>query len=103
MTDETSLEKVFGESSVLKILDVLMTHPSMDYSKKELAEAADVAESTVHRSWSKIEEINAVNESRKYGKTQLYKLNQESEIVKQLFKLDQRLREEINSEEAVEA
>jgi len=94
MAEKITLEKVFGESGTLKILDVLMKHPSMDYSKKELAEAAGVAESTVHRSWSKIEEIDAVNNSRKYGKTQLYKLNQESEIIRQLYKLDQHLREE---------
>lgn len=103
MSEETQLEKIFGESGVLKILDVLMTHPSMDYSKKELGDAAGVAESTVHRSWDKIKEMRAVTESRKYGKTQLYKLNQDSEIVKQLFRLDQQLREESDSEKPVEA
>jgi DNA-binding transcriptional ArsR family regulator len=103
MSEETQLEKIFGASGILKILDVLMNHPSMDYSKKELGEAAGVAESTVHRSWERIEEMNAVTESRKYGKTQLYKLNQSSEIVKQLFKLDQKLRENTDSEEPVKA
>ncbi len=103
MSEKTPLESIFGESGVLKILDALMTHPSMDYSKKELAEAAGIAESTVHRSWDKIKEMNAVKESRKYGKTQLYKLNQDSEIIKQLFKLDQQLRKETGSAEAVDA
>ena len=103
MTKETPLEKVFGESAVLKVLDVLMSHPSMDYSKKDLAEAAGVAESTVHRSWDRIERIGAVTESRKYGKTQLYKLNQDSDIVKQLYRLDQQLRERAESAEPVEA
>ena len=97
------LEQVFGESAGLKILDVLMNHPSMDYSKKELAEAAGIAESTVHRSWDKITRMNAVTESRKYGKTQLYKLNQDSNIVQQLFKLDQELRTEEKSPEPVKA
>lgn len=103
MTEENSLEKLFGESAALKILDVLMEHPSMDYSKKELAEAAGIAESTVHRSWDRILEIDAVEESRKYGKTQLYKLNQDSEIVKQLFKLDQKIREERDTSQPVKA
>jgi DNA-binding transcriptional ArsR family regulator len=100
---KTPLENIFGGSAALKILDVLMKHPSMDYSKKELAEAAEVAESTVHRSWDKIEDMEAVKESRKYGKTQLYKLNQESEIVKQLFKLDQELREDDEVRDPAEA
>ncbi len=99
----TPLEKVFGESAVLKVLDVLMEHPSMDYSKKDLAETAGIAESTVHRSWDKIEEIDAVEETRKYGKTQLYRLNQDSEIVKQLYKLDQQIRQDTETAEPVEA
>ncbi|MBC5792430.1 MAG: winged helix-turn-helix transcriptional regulator [Nanohaloarchaea archaeon] len=103
MTKKTALGKLFGESTVLKILDILMKHPSMDYSKKELAEASGIAESTVHRRWDKIEEINAVKESRKYGKTQLYKLNQDSEVIKQLYKLDQKLRNQKSSTDAVEA
>lgn len=103
MAEETTLEELFGESAALKILDVLMKHPSMDYSKKELAEAAGIAESTVHRSWDKIENMNAVEKSRKYGKTQLYKLNQDSEIIKQLFKLDQELRKDADTAEPVEA
>jgi DNA-binding transcriptional ArsR family regulator len=103
MTEETTLEEIFGESAALKILDALMKHPSMDYSKKELAEAAGIAESTVHRSWDKIENMNAVEKSRKYGKTQLYKLNQDSEIIKQLFKLDQELRKDADTAEPVEA
>ena len=103
MTEKTSLEKLFGESATLKILDVLMEHPSMDYSKKELAETAGIAESTVHRSWDTIQEINATEKSRKYGKTQLYKLNQDSEIVEQLYKLDQQLRKDTNTSEPVKA
>lgn len=103
MTEKIPLEQAFGESAVLKILDVLMNHPSMDYSKKDLAQAAGIAESTVHRSWDKINDINAVKESRKYGKTQLYKLNQESEIIKKLFKLDQQLRTQKDTTEKVTA
>ena len=103
MSEKIPLETVFGESGVLKILDVLMEHPSMDYSKKELAEAAGIAESTVHRSWDKIEEMNAVEKSRKYGKTQLYQLNQDSGIIKQLYKLDQQVRKESDLAKPVEA
>lgn len=47
--------------------------------------------------------MRAVKESRKYGKTQLYKLNQDSEIVEQLFKLDQKLRTENESAEPLKA
>ena len=103
MSEDVPLEQAFGESAVLKVLDVLMSHPSMDYSKKELAEAAGIVESTVHRSWDKIERMDAVKESRRYGKTQLYKLNQDSDIVKQLFKLDQELRDNDQSAETVKA
>lgn len=101
MSEQAPLEQVLGESAALKILDVLMSHPSMDYSKKELAEAAGIAESTVHRTWDKIEKLGAAKESRKYGKTQLYKLNQNSSMIQQLFKLDQELRASEKSAETV--
>jgi DNA-binding IclR family transcriptional regulator len=97
---KTVLEQAFGESAVLKILDVLMEHPSMDYSKKDLADAAEVSESTVHRCWSRIQELDATEKTRKYGGTQLYKLNQGSEIVKQLYRLDQELRDQKKKVEA---
>lgn len=102
-SDETPLESVFGSSALLKILDVLMEHPSMDYSKKDLADAAGIAESTVHRTWSKIEAIEAVEETRRYGSTKLYELNQDSEIIKQLYTMDQKIRSQIEHRNKIEA
>lgn len=92
MARECALEKVFGESSVVKILDVMMNHPTMDYSKLDLAEAAGVAESTVHRNWETIEELDAVEVSRAYGRAKLYRLNTDSEAVELLYRLDQAVR-----------
>ncbi|MFB6244865.1 MAG: hypothetical protein ABEJ03_00800 [Candidatus Nanohaloarchaea archaeon] len=89
-----SLEEIFGRSSILKVLDVLMSHPSMDYSKKEIAGAAGIAESSVHRNWKDIEKLDAVKETRKFGKTQLYRLNQESGIVKNLYRIEEELKED---------
>ncbi|MFB6158645.1 MAG: hypothetical protein ABEJ95_03190 [Candidatus Nanohalobium sp.] len=92
MSEESLLEKLFGESAVLKVLDVLMDYPTMDYSKRDLAEVTGISESAVHENWEILEEIGAVEESREHEGTQLYRLNQDSEVVEHLFKIDQRLR-----------
>lgn len=100
--ERTLLERYIGRSAFLKVLDVLMKHPSTDYSKKEIAEAAGMSESTLHRNWEQLEELGVVEQTRKYGKAQLYKLNQDSSVTQKLFELDQevRKREESSGPEA---
>lgn len=90
-TDDSILERYFGKSAVLKIIDTLLHHPSLDYSKKELAEAAGISESTLHRHWNQIQALEIVEKTRKYGKTQLYSLNTDASTVKELFRLEQEL------------
>ncbi|MDY6788666.1 MAG: hypothetical protein SVV03_01755 [Candidatus Nanohaloarchaea archaeon] len=97
------LEHYIGRSGFLKIMDVLMKHPSTDYSKKEIAEAAGISESTLHRNWEEVEVLELVEPTRKYGKAQLYRLNQSSEIVKKLFALDQEVRRKHQEREKVKA
>lgn len=103
MTQKAPMEELLGSSVVLKMLDVFLTHPSLDYSKKELAEAADVAEISVYRNWDKLEKFNLLEETKKYGKTQLYGLNTDSEVFKKLFKLDQVIRDKLNEEDMQES
>ena len=92
MEKKTVLGEAFGGSAVFKILDVLMDHPTLEYSKEDLAEVTGLSESTVHDNWENIENIDVVEESREYEGEQLYRFNQDSKIVEYLFKLDQELR-----------
>lgn len=70
-----------------KILDVLLDHPNVGYSKKELAEAAGISRSALYNAWNALENYGIVIEKKKYGGTTLYRLNPDSEIVNHLGKL----------------
>lgn len=104
--EENPLLSVFGTKAVLKIADVLLTHPSADYSKKELAEAAGISEASVHRNWEAIEKAGLVRKTRSFGNTDLYAMEQDSKVMRKLFELDQELRdrlEEVEEQEEIVA
>jgi DNA-binding transcriptional ArsR family regulator len=74
-------------STVESVLDVLLDHPNVGYSKKDLAEAAGISRSALYDNWSILEENKLVVEKKKYGGTTLYRLNPDSEIVNYLGRI----------------
>lgn len=98
---ETPLREVFGNSPKVKVLDTLIENPKLDYSKKELAEAAGISKSTLYKLWDELEGEGIVEETRKIGNATLYKLNEDSRIVRELVRFEKRLlRSDENSVEA---
>ncbi|MFB6099958.1 MAG: winged helix-turn-helix domain-containing protein [Candidatus Nanohalobium sp.] len=75
------------DERVEKVMDVLLDHPNVGYSKKELAEKAGMSRSTLYTIWDALEENDIVKEKKKYGGTTLYRLNPDSEIVNYLGRL----------------
>jgi DNA-binding transcriptional ArsR family regulator len=75
------------DDRVEKVMDVLLDHPNVGYSKKELAEKAGISRGTLYTIWESLEENDVVKEKKKYGGTTLYRLNPDSEIVNYLGKL----------------
>jgi DNA-binding transcriptional ArsR family regulator len=73
--------------TIRKIMDVLLDHPNVGYSKKELAEAAGISRSALYNSWDTLEENGIVKEKKKYGGTTLYRLNPDSELVNHLGRI----------------
>jgi len=73
--------------TIEKIMDVLLDHPNVGYSKKELAEAAGISRSALYNSWDTLEENEIVKEKKKYGGTTLYRLNPDSELVNYLGRI----------------
>lgn len=92
--EESVLVQVFGDDPFIKILDTMMDRPTHDYNKKELAEVNDISRQTLYNIWEKVEELNLVKETRKIGNTQLYRLNQDSPIVKYIVEFEKSLQEE---------
>ena len=88
---ETPIREIFGNSPKVKVLDTLIENPNLDYSKKELAEAAGISKSTLYKLWDELEEEGIVVETRKIGNATLFKLNEDSKIVRELVRFEKRL------------
>lgn len=76
------------DASVRKVLEFLVENRVFDYSKEEIAEGSDISRPTLYRIWPMLERNGLLQVTRKYGKTQLYKINEKNEIVKVLIKLE---------------
>lgn len=96
---KTPIRKVFGDSPKVKILNTLIENPKLDYSKKELAKAAGISKSTLYKLWDELDEEGIVQKTRKIGNAVLYKLNEDSTIVRELVRFEKRL---LNQETPVE-
>ncbi|OYT55124.1 MAG: hypothetical protein B6U72_00550 [Candidatus Altiarchaeales archaeon ex4484_2] len=89
MTHEKSLLLgVLGDTPQLRIVDFLLGHYRYDYSKKEIAEGAGIAVSTLYGVWKELEELEIVIQTRAYGNTRLFKINSQNSLVKSLAKMD---------------
>ncbi len=80
----TLLIEFFGDYPIIKVIDFLLENRGFDYSKSELAENSEIGIATLHQLWEKLEKFGIVKETRKYGNTRLYMLNEENEFVKML-------------------
>ncbi len=81
----------FGDYPIIRVLDFLVENDAFDYSKKDISRNAGVSWNTLEGFWQKLEEMKIVVHTRKVGKAEMYKLDTENPIVKQLIELDNRL------------
>ena len=88
MKTETVFLEVFGENPMMKVLDFLITYQLFDYPLTEIAKNSRVSYSTLQTFWDKLERNNLVIQTRRVGKSNLYKINVNNPAVKQLIKLD---------------
>lgn len=82
------LVEVFGEAPLVRIIDFLMDNYLYDYSKKQIAEGAGVSRPILFKHWKKLEKYSVVKPTRKFGKTILYKLNDNNSFVKELRRIE---------------
>src|SRR3989344_9585514 len=78
------MAEFFGNYPIIKVMDFLLENRGFDYSKVEIVENAGIGIATLHLLWEKLEKFGVVKETRKYGNTKLYMLNEENEFVKML-------------------
>ncbi len=88
---ESLLLRVLGKSPQLRIVDFLLDNRLFDFSKKEIIEELGMSKTTFYRVWKELENLGIVKVSRKFGKTKLYKINEEDELVKSLKEIERSL------------
>lgn len=78
-----SFRKIFG-SSTAKILDHLIENKESDFSMTEIARESGISYRTIQREFPKLIELDFVRMTRKIGRAELYKINLENEVLRQL-------------------
>lgn len=82
-----------GDNPKIKVLDFLMDNFAMDFSLPQIAKGSNVAYTTLMDLLPKLLKQEIIVETRKIGKSKLYRINLENPITKALFAIDLKLSE----------
>lgn len=91
MKEKSLLIQFLGGSPTARIIDFLIENKGMDYSKKDIIESSGVSRASLFKNWNRLERFGLVRVTRSFGKTKLYTLNTESDIVQKLLQLEANL------------
>ena len=80
--EKSILLEILGDYPLIRVLNFLLIFREFDYSLTDIAEESDVAWSTLHLLWPKLEELGMVTFTREVGNAKMYKLNTENKLVK---------------------
>ncbi len=83
--EESTFIRLVGNAPLSKVLDFLLTSREFDYSKKEIAENAGISYNTLNSIWSQLITNEIIVKTRRIGKQDLFKLNTENGLVKELM------------------
>jgi len=84
----------FGDTPKLRVLDFLIDNYMFDFPITEIARGSNVSFNSIKLFFKKFIEKGIIVKTRKVGKSDFYKLNTESNFVKNLIKLDWTLTKE---------
>ena len=88
MKGESVLIQYIGDNPKLRVIDFLIDNMPFDYSKKEIIEGSGISKTTFFKIWKDFIKYGIVTPTRRYGKTQLFTINRENILVKQLSSLE---------------
>ncbi len=72
-------------------MDFFLDNKGSDYSKKEIIEYANISKATFYKIWDEFMQFGILKPTRRYGRAQLYALNDESTILQRFKDLDREL------------
>ena len=82
-----------GDTPKIRVLDFLMDNFALDFSLPQIAKESRVAYTTLIDMVPKLLKQKIIIETRKIGKSKLFKLNLDNPIAKALFAIDLKLSE----------
>lgn len=85
-SDDSVFVEFFGAYPIVSVMGFLLEHQFFEYSIREIAGYTGIGISTIYTFWDKLEKVGFVKISRQVGKANMYVLNRDSQIVKDLAK-----------------
>jgi len=89
----SSFVLVMGNTPFVRVVDFLLENRPFDYSKTQIARNSEVGWSTLHGIWKVLGKNQIIKQTRIVGKSQMYRLNEESPVVRKLIELDAKITE----------
>ena len=86
--DKSVLIEYLGDTPILRIIDFLIENRLFDYSKKQIIDETGLAKATFYKYWDRLLDLGIVKVTRSFGKTKLYKINEQHPVVKEMKKLE---------------
>ena len=84
---DSVLIEYFGDNPVVRITDFLIENKLFDYSKKQIMEESGLSKATLFKYFGRLERVGIVKATRRFGKTTLYKINEENPVVRKIIAL----------------
>ncbi|MBC7091036.1 MAG: winged helix-turn-helix transcriptional regulator [Nitrososphaeria archaeon] len=97
---DSILIKAFGYSPKLRILDIFLTNPYLDFSKEELVRELGMSKQTLYKNFKDLVELGVIKVSRNIGRATMYRINREHPLVKRLDEIINEISLQIAEEEA---
>ncbi len=93
MTSENDslLIEFLGDTPLIRVLDFLIVFREYDYNKQDIAKNSNVSWNTLDKVWNKLIESSIIVSTRKVGKSQMFRINQNNIAVKKLIELHKSL------------
>ena len=99
--EESFFLQYLGDNPKIRVLDFLMDNFALDFSLPQIAEGSNVAYTTLIDLLPILLKQKIIMETRKIGKSKLFKINLDNPIVKALFAIDIKLSEAAIQKEIV--
>lgn len=101
MAEQSFFLQYLGGNPKIRVLDFLMDNFALDFSLPQIAKGSNVAYTTLIDLLPNLLKQKMIIETRKIGKSRLFKLNLDNLIVKALFTIDLKLSEVVIKKEVV--